>query len=143
LPFRDLIRGSGVGCLGGGLAGLMLTILYFALLHDGTTLYGMPAAFPLFALIGSLVGLVTGPVVFWIERQGGRVGMRRSGLLGAFGAFLIGAALDIAGGIITGRWSQVGFWTLALPTLIGGSAASAGLFAKARRKRLSWSGKER
>ena len=44
---------------------------------------------------------------------------------------------------MTDRWSEAGLFTLGLPTLIGFPVAAAGLFAKARRKELAWSGKER
>jgi hypothetical protein len=84
-----------------------------------------------------------GPVVFWIERRGGDVGLRRSGLIGALIGLGIGGAIDVIGGLVTGRWSEAGFWTLGLPTLIGFAAAASGLFAKSRRKRLAWQGRER
>jgi hypothetical protein len=44
----------------------------------------------------------------------------------ATAAFIVGATIDLIGGAVT-----------------GGAAAAAGLFARPRRKRPAWSGKER
>jgi hypothetical protein len=142
MPALDLIRGSGVGCLGGFLAGPVLAVIYYLTAWTGTTLYGFPAAILLFALWGAIVGSLTGPVVFWIERRGGEVGFRRAALFGALTGLVIGGAIDLVGALVTGRWSEVGLYLFGLPTLLGFAAGSAGLFAKSRRKRLAWKGKQ-
>jgi hypothetical protein len=139
----ELIRGAGVGAIGGALGGIPMTILYYALLHDGPNLSMMPAAFVFFGFSGFVVGLIVGPLVFALERRGARVGARHSGLVAGLGALAVGGSIDLIGGLVTGRWHQVGFWTVTLPCLIGSAACVAGMFAKGRRQRLAWAGQQR
>ena len=140
---RELVRGAGVGALGGALGGIPLTILFYALLHDGPNLYMLPAVLVFFALLGFAVGLLVGPVVFALERRGARVGARFTGLVAGVGSLAVGGTIDVVGGLVMGRGAQTGFFAIALPCLVGGAASVAGLFAKSRRQRLAWAGRTR
>jgi hypothetical protein len=70
--------------------------------------------------------------------------IRRTGVLvvGLFVGLAVGGAIDLIGGVVAGCRSQVGFWTITLTCLIGAAACAAGTFAKGRRQRMAWSGKQ-
>jgi len=53
---------------------------------------------------------------------------------------VVGGTLEVIQGLVAGRWRQPGFFTTRLVFLVGDAAAAAGVFAKTRRERRTWSG---